>query len=281
MFRVPRLMIPGANEPSGTEASQFGGAGAVERIPSGTEEEEDISMTTDAALDPADPNIMTNCFQVGPEGCTTADSSTVAISTPQKNRPQCNANSDTKVEKPASVAHQINDEDRYVVITYAVEPENPEWHRERCFVLYKGRKSDDVMRTYVAAHIKMTWPPPHIEIHKATGEMMETTAIVEPHEWCATPCSTLKRVQGHTLESPIDEQKNEYISDVYDFSPPIYDHEQYTVRIRIVRAWYWNTIRLCLETHRNTQCRHTPFVITYNNENRQTTDMTWINAMHM
>ena len=278
MFRVPRLMIPGANEPSGTEASQFGGAGAVERIPSGTEEEEDISMTTDAALDPADPNIMTNRFQVGSEGCTTADSSTVAISTPQKNRPQCNANSDTKVEKPASVAHRINDEDRYVVITYAVEPENPEWHRERCFVLYKGRKSDDVMRTYVAAHIKMTWPPPHIEIHKSTGEMMETTSIVEPHELCATPCSNLTRVQERL--SDIDEQKNEDILEVYDFFPPIYDNEKYTVRMRIVRARYWYTIRRCIETHRETQCRHTPFVITHNNENGQTTDMTWIHTMH-
>ena len=271
-------MIPGANEPSGTEALQFSGPGAAERVPLGTEVAGHVSLTTDAALDRVFPNRTINRFQGRPEGCTTEDNRTGAIITPQKERHPCNVHSDTKTKKTASVARQINDEDRYVVITYAVEPEDPEWHRERCFVLYKGRKSDDVMRTYVAAHIKMTWPPPHIEIHKSTGEMMETTSIVEPHELCATPCSNLTRVQERL--SDIDEQKNEDILEVYDFFPPIYDNEKYTVRMRIVRARYWYTIRRCIETHRETQCRHTPFVITHNNENGQTTDMTWIHTMH-
>ena len=63
-----------------------------------------------------------------------------------------------------------------------MQPENPDWHRETCFVLYKGMKSDDAMRTYVAAHIKLTWPLPHIEIKKSAGEVMETTSFVEPHD---------------------------------------------------------------------------------------------------
>ena len=86
---------------------------------------------------------------------------TEAIITPQKKKLRCNAHSDTKVEKLAG-AHQkkappqTNDGERYIVITYAVRPENPDWHREQFFVFYKGTKSDDAMRTYVAAHIKLT-----------------------------------------------------------------------------------------------------------------------------
>ena len=253
-------MIPGANEPSGTGALQFRGSGTVEPIALETEEARDIAS-------------LATSFQVRAGGCTTEEIMTEAIITPRKNRPPYNVHSDAKIEKTTSGDHQTNDEDRHVVITYAVQPEDPDWYRERCFVLYKGRKSDDAMRTYVAAHIKMTWPPPHIEIQKYIGEMMETTTIVEPHELCATPCSNLSRVH--------DEEKNEDILEVYDIAPPLYDHAKHTVRIRIVRACAWHRFRRCLETHKDTQCRHTPFVITHNNENGQTTDMTKVHAMHL
>ena len=76
------------------------------------------------------------------------------IITPEKKTIRCHIQSATKVQEAND--NRTNDEERYIVIVYAMQPENPDWHRETCFVLYKGMKSDDAMRTYVAAHIKLT-----------------------------------------------------------------------------------------------------------------------------
>ena len=218
-------------------------------------------------------------WQLKPRIITSKHIMTEVIITPEKKRSQCHIQSATKVQEAAD--NRKNDEERYIVIAYAMQPENPDWHREMCFVLYKGMKTDDVMRTYVAAHIKLTWPPPHIEIKKSAGEVMETTSFVEPHELCAAPCSTLSM---HIQErcSHIDKvNSNENILGAYEFEPPIYDHEKYAVRILIVRPRHWHRIRQCLDTHKETQCRHTSFVMTHNNENGETTDMTRVHAMHL
>ena len=218
-------------------------------------------------------------WQLKPRIITSKHIMTEVIITPEKKRLRCHIQSATKEQEATD--SRTNDEERYIVIAYAMQPENPDWHRELCFVLYKGMKSDDAMRTYVAAHIKLTWPPPHIEIKKSAGEVMETTYLVEPHEFCAAPCSTLSM---HIQErcSPIDKvNSNKNTLKAYDFEPHIYDYEKYAVRILIVRPRHWHRIRHCLETHRETQCRHTPFVMTHNNENGETTDMTRVHAMHL
>ena len=218
-------------------------------------------------------------WQLKPRIITSKHIMTEVIITPEKKRLRCHIQSATKEQEATD--SPTNDEERYIVIAYAMQPENPDWHRELCFVLYKGMKSDDAMRTYVAAHIKLTWPLPHIEIKKSAGEVMETTSFVEPHELCAAPCSTLSM---HIQErcSHIDKvNSNEDILRAYDLEPPIYDHEKYAVRILIVRPRHWHRIRQCIDTHRETQCRHTPFVMTHNNENGETTDMTRVHAMHL
>ena len=164
---------------------------------------------------------------------------------------------------------QTNGGDRYIVITYAVQPEDPDWHREQCFLLYKGTRSDEDMKTYVAAHIKRTWPPPHMEIKQSTGEMMETTCYVEPHEFLHSPYAALAQL------------KNEGLLKEYECEPPIFDHEQSSVRICSVRPSCWHKIRQRVETHREVQSRHTPFVITHNSEDGKTTEMSWPHAQHL
>lgn len=205
---------------------------------------------------------------------------TEAMITPQKKRRLCDANTIKRSSTKESIDAQTHEEDRYIVIAYAVRPE-PDMHRELCFVLYKGMKSDDAMRTYVAAHIKQSpngWPLPDIEIKKSAGEVMETTCFVEPHEFCAAPCPTLSRhVQercGHADKVNTDKD----VIKAYDFEPPVHDYEKCAVRMLTVSPRHWHRIRHCLDTHRETQCRHTPFVITRNNENGEMNDF---HAMHI
>ena len=164
---------------------------------------------------------------------------------------------------------QTSSGERHIVITYAVQPEDPDWHREQCFLLYKGTRSDEDMKTYVAEHIRHTWPLPHIEIKQSMGEMMMTTCYVEPHEFLHSPYEMLAQL------------KNKGILEEYEFEPAIFDHEQSAVRICSVRPNCWHEIRQCVETHREEQGPHTPFVITHNSEDGKTTDMSWVLARHV
>ena len=93
-------------------------------------------------------------WQLKPRIITSKHIMPEVIITPEKKTIRCHIQSATKVQEATD--NRTNDEERYIVIAYAMQPENPDWHRETCFVLYKGMKSDDAMRTYVAAHIKLT-----------------------------------------------------------------------------------------------------------------------------
>lgn len=182
--------------------------------------------------------------------------------TPRKKRLRPDAPSETKIPR------ETKSGDRYIIISYAVEPlQLPDWHRWQCVVLYKGMKSDDDLRTYVAEHIKATDPPPHMEIKQSAGEMMETTLYLEHYENVADFQKPLTPLQEETI------QENE-------LQPPLYDYEECSVRIRSVRPSCWHRVRQNNEELRETQGFHSPLIITHNYETGHTTDIAWAKDRH-
>ena len=184
------------------------------------------------------------------------------ITTPPKKKTRLNVLSDTKGLR------RIQGGERYIIIRYAVMPEKLDWHREQCFLLYKGMKSDDDLKTFIVGHIRDLWPPPHVDIKQSTGEMMEATSYLETDDLYHDFNPSLTPPQKEILEE-------------YDFSPSIYDHEKCSVRVRSVTPSCWYEIRSCIETHRETQSHSWPFIITYNCETGQSTDLQWVRNRHL